>query len=506
MKRISEVITPEEIKQWKNTDIITISAGTGAGKSHFIKNRLFVFAKENNKKILMLIHRRNCVNQFQKEIEREGKTDTIDIKTYQSLESMKHYHKVEFDFSQYAYIVCDEFHYFLSDAAFNITTDISLDLILSNTNITRIFMSATGDDMKRYLNKIKSLQTIDYGLPVDYKFIKELAFFNKDETMEQFVDKLISMNIKAIFFIQSATKAYDLYKKYKDVSLFNCSKSDKHYKYVIKEKINDMLVNERFEELILITTTCLDSGVNIKDVNVQLIVIDVEDVGVLIQCLGRRRILSKTDKIFVYIKAINNQQLGSRKARINNKIEMAEYRLNHTNKEFIQKYPRQNDYSNIVYDSIVDEDDKGTKKINELMYFKSKLDLGYIAIMLEYGKYGYCKYLKELLGYDKNYGLPDEDYKKDELETYFQSILGKVMLQVRDRKDLIDKINVRSNGRQLKKLHNLNGALEEMQIPYRIIEFQTSRIINGKKKNYKNAWKVDKLISNNLPTKMGDKL
>jgi hypothetical protein len=31
MKRISEVITTKEIRTWKKTDIITITAGTGAG-------------------------------------------------------------------------------------------------------------------------------------------------------------------------------------------------------------------------------------------------------------------------------------------------------------------------------------------------------------------------------------------------------------------------------------------------------------------------------------------
>ncbi|MBZ1332315.1 hypothetical protein HZR16_05880, partial [Clostridium botulinum] len=67
MKRVSEIITINEIRKWNNGDIVTITAGTGAGKSYFIKNNLYAFAKAKNKKILMLIHRRNCVNQFQKE-------------------------------------------------------------------------------------------------------------------------------------------------------------------------------------------------------------------------------------------------------------------------------------------------------------------------------------------------------------------------------------------------------------------------------------------------------
>ncbi len=492
MRRISEIVTINKIKTWKNTDIITISAGTGAGKSYFIKNILYAFAKQNNKKILMLIHRVNCVEQFRKEIIRDNKTDVIDIKTYQSLENKRF-----FDFSEYEYIVCDEFHYFLSDAAFNITTDISLDIILSQNKTTRILMSATGDYMKRYINNIKNIDTKDYELPNEYSFIKQLTFYNKDETLEKFIEEAISKNDKGIFFIQSVEKAFILFNKYKEHCLFNCSKSnDKgYYQYVDQEKINKMLINEKFDENILITTTCMDAGVNINDIDVKHIVLDVKDIGVLIQCLGRRRMQNEEDKIHIYIKNLNNKQLGGIETQLKQKVKKADFLREHTVKEYIQEYPRSNDYSNIVYDEIVDEDNKGTKKINELMYYKCKFDLGDIAAMKAYGDYGYCKYLINLFKYDRQYRLINEDYKRDNLAEYLETIVGEVMLTLKDRKELIDKIDVKSNGKQLKKINNLNGTLEELQLPYRIVEFKTSRLVNEKKKKYKSAWKVDKLVS-----------
>ena len=58
-KRVSELITMDVIRIWSPGDVITIKAGTGAGKSYFIKNILYAFAKKNHKKILMLIHRTN---------------------------------------------------------------------------------------------------------------------------------------------------------------------------------------------------------------------------------------------------------------------------------------------------------------------------------------------------------------------------------------------------------------------------------------------------------------
>jgi len=155
--RVSDLITIEETNTWSAGDCITIKAGTGSGKSYFIKNTLYDIAKRENNKILMLIHRSNCTEQFINEIVRDKKNDVIDIKTYQKLE----YNEIRTcinDLSEYQYICCDEFHYFMSDASFSKTTDISLDLILTQTFATKIFMSATGDQMKMYINENKNIR------------------------------------------------------------------------------------------------------------------------------------------------------------------------------------------------------------------------------------------------------------------------------------------------------------------------------------------------------------
>jgi hypothetical protein len=62
--------------------------------------------------------------------------------------------------------VCDEFQYFISDASFSKTTDISLNMILSQKSVVKIFMSATGDYVKNYMNNIKKIETIGYMIYV----------------------------------------------------------------------------------------------------------------------------------------------------------------------------------------------------------------------------------------------------------------------------------------------------------------------------------------------------
>lgn len=70
-----------------------------------------------------------------------------------------------------------------------------------------------------------------------------------------------------------------------------------------------------------------------------------------------------------------------------------------------------------------------------------------------------------------------------------------ILLQLKDRSELIKKINAKQNGKLLKKADTLNKVLEERGIDYRIKNFATTRYLadqNGNKikKIYKGAWKV----------------
>ena len=148
-KYISEIISEDEIDTWDNGNVVIISADTDSGKSHFIKHKLAGYAKKNGKKILMLCHRKLCADQFKYEVKNIGNDDVISIMTYQKLEFTRDTTILD----KYDYIVCDEFHYFLDDSEFNMNTDISFNKILNQSNSIRIFMSATGDDMKTYLSE-----------------------------------------------------------------------------------------------------------------------------------------------------------------------------------------------------------------------------------------------------------------------------------------------------------------------------------------------------------------
>ncbi len=158
-------------------------------------------------------------------------------------------------------------------------------------------MSATGETVEYYLSRRNRKSICKYSLPPNYSHVQQLTFFSQDEDMNYIADMCIKHNTKAIFFVQSATKAYKFYKQYADYSIFNCGKSDAHYKYVDEKAISTMLKNERFDKQFLITTSCFDAGTNITDRDVKIIVADIKDVSSLIQCLGRKRSIDGGDKV-----------------------------------------------------------------------------------------------------------------------------------------------------------------------------------------------------------------
>lgn len=181
--RVADVIKKDDVLKWKPRNNILIASPMGTGKSYFCKNVLYDIAKDVNGKILMLIHRSNCVEQFKYEIEADRKSDVIEVITYQSLEYSVLHNTNRFNLSQYKFVVCDEFHYFFNDSSFNNKTAISFNMIMNNTESIHVFMSATGDHMARYMRKyIKENgleEAIEYEIPFDFSFIQQLTFFIK---------------------------------------------------------------------------------------------------------------------------------------------------------------------------------------------------------------------------------------------------------------------------------------------------------------------------------------
>lgn len=247
----------------------------------------------------------------------------IEVKTYQCLEEMirtgsseKWRKEIQ---RSCPLIIVDEYHDFTQDSDFNSDTHLSFDFIKGSKG-TKIFLSATGDCMySEILSKELDLyQTINS--PSDYRYIKNLYFYqNTVKTHSQagkndFArEKILELsnkdpNSKIVYFVNSLQKLEELYHdpEIRPISHFFFSKSrakTRNQRDMLDEKPvkkgSDGI--QTFEKQILITTTALDVGVDLKDPQIKYLFLDISDVNVAIQCLGRKRPVNEQDTCEVYI-------------------------------------------------------------------------------------------------------------------------------------------------------------------------------------------------------------
>lgn len=88
-----------------------------------------------------------------------------------------------------------------------------------------------------------------------------------------------------------------------------------------------------------------------------------------------------------------------------------------------------------------------------------------------------------------------------ELDKKLDKLFGEVYLNKKDREPIIEAINlIDGNHSNIKEdkivlfsgIRSLNDYLEKSNSMYRIKKFETGRIIEGKKKKFKHAWKLIK--------------
>ena len=485
IKYVSDLIKLKDIEQWFQGCIIAINAPTGSGKSHFIKTVLKDYCKIHNKTILLLTNRDILKDQFIHELIEDDKDEIITVINYQSIET-----KIIYDIplEEYDYIVCDEYHYLFNDT-FNFCTDISLDYILGQTFNTKILLSATSTVPIKYLEEVKQLEIIKYEIETDYDYIDKLYFYEDDNVILKLLDELPE-NEKAVYFTKAKT-SYDFSKQIEN-SAFICSKHNStHRKYINEEQKQNIIENEIFDSKILFTTIALDNGINIKDLQLKHIIIDTFDLDTIQQCLGRKRITNKDEKVIVYIKNWSNKKLNGKKTSINNTIRYAEHLKNGLSSEdLVKEYKHKNTYGNLIYDVI--DGEKITKHVNETMYFKFKYDIEQIELYMESE---YMDFVAERFDQDEYFDL-EQEVDAMTLEDKLDKLVGIKMFKDEQEKfigfmrdELFNGITDRYGS---VKINTINGYFEDNNIPY---EIESKKERSKKEGNYnKHYWLLCKKV------------
>ena len=525
-------IIGDTYKDWKSGDVVTIEAQTGTGKNYFIENILIPWINPN--KVLFLSNRTNLKRQVKRRLlEKHGldipetleeldeiKTiENVTISSYHALQysSLNEKYKGKlFDLSRYSAIVLDECHFVFSDSGYNNLCRFTYKKLIAThySNLIKIFMSATMGEVikpiKYYIDKMLGnkfkLHTYETGKDYSNVNVKYIEHYNYKNIITNLIlnDKT---DEKWLIFISDLK---DGYKIMENIGEDKCSIIKSGTK---SEELISIINDDIFKKKVLIATKALDNGINLKDNLLKNIVILAWDKTSLLQMLGRKRIdINNPQEVNLYISTRSKKAFQGLLRKYNRKQEDIDLLL----LEDDHKCSFNNKYDNKlskISDDIIYKDSKTNEfMINPIGQARLKKDINFAEYMIEQfentDKFAYIK--QQLRWLEMEYMFDEKNFIEEiilesEIETleyYLESIVGNIMFQASDRKELIEKIglidthnsNIKENKiKLLKNINTLNSYLLEIGVNFYIKQFETKRVIDGKKKNFKSAWKVMRL-------------
>lgn len=369
--------------RWEPLQPVFISAQTGKGKNYFIENTLIPYVRELNYKektsykILILSNRLALKQQIKNRIENgnndlddkengeEGKTypykEVADVMTYQSLLHYKRNLKKKPD--KYIFVICDEAHFFTSDAMFNPHTYQILETIVQLfQKAVRVYMSATPYECLEYIikcedeererlnikkhgwdqSKYKYGKMVFYHFERDYSYLDTKTYSSISELYDEIVESVVRRKEKWLIFIDDKEKCVKEKDKLgklikdKERSLVNEDKklkkkdegaetnkdneaekkvervyvvdADSKKESIYQEIVKNAKLNK--DTYILISTSVIDNGINLEGIN-NIVVSDMEKSKCL-QMVGRARVSDINGRKALYMKRFCDGEVNKR--------------------------------------------------------------------------------------------------------------------------------------------------------------------------------------------------
>ena len=402
LKWVSDTIG-EEYKQWSKGDIVTIQAQTGTGKTYFVKNVLVPYL-DKYEHMLIVSNRTNLKRQVKidllrlcekeipknlKDLDKITKVGNVTLLSYHQIAIMRQAQeekgkKINLDI--YKYIICDECHWFKSDASFCDKTELAWKELIRTRHRESIvvYISATMEEIRPMIDSAiekfneksfgSSIKLWNYTTGIDYSYLNPY-YFDKIENLGVHIKNADIKDGKWLVFVTSKSMANNLKDiiTNKKVSIITADTKEDN------EDLKSIINNSKFNSDVLICTKVLDNGVNIQDEEVKNIVINSWDKTTFIQEIGRIRInIDNPYEIDLYIPMKSKKAFTSRQMGISREIDILNLYENNK-EEFMFQYR-----------------DNKNKLPNHLFYVKD--NKGYVINKLGYANtYSFNSFLQNII-------------------------------------------------------------------------------------------------------------
>lgn len=328
--------------RWEPKQPVFLSAQTGQGKNYFIENFLIPYLEDLNYRnktkfrILFISNRLALKRQSEMHIRGQDKAnddekriysykDVADVVTYQGLlRRKKDLERVQKKKrSGYLFVICDEAHFFTSDAMFNpYTQEILSSIVVLFKKAIRIYMTATPYECLQYICEHEEYPPVFYHFQRDYSYLNVKAYSEIRELYDDII-KGVNRAEKWLIFIDDKAKCQRVKDELEEkgekmgISLQNDdSKAGKVYAVSADSK-NDEICKLIIQEeklvkgiQVLITTSVLDNGVNLTGID-HIVVSDMSK-SKCIQMVGRARKSGDNDSKTLYRKRFDKKYVADR--------------------------------------------------------------------------------------------------------------------------------------------------------------------------------------------------
>lgn len=329
---ISRKITKKQIRELNAESVMIILSQMGTGKSTLVKEEIVPLSiEEEEEKLLVLCSRVALATQYKRELAELIAPELLEELTPKGLKKLHSIGPVEvwtyqgiryalqsgtIDWKKFGFVVLDEVHHLVQDASFDKFTGETHELLMKKLHhCRRIYLTGTPEmvldqivdaeyrhhgKLTRIPQQYRSENILSPRISI-YRFLNDFSylepsFFMEDEEILDVIRK--TTNQKFLVCVDSRERGMQLQEKlgddiaeYVDSALRSGEKA---------ELVDEIIRDEKFEKQVLIATSFLDVGVNLKDEKLRNVVVYSTNKTHFLQSLGRKR-YKKDETVNLYI-------------------------------------------------------------------------------------------------------------------------------------------------------------------------------------------------------------
>lgn len=341
-----------------------------SGKTTMIVKHLVPLAEKENKKILFLYPRSAIGDQ----IKQRFVSDAIEYQTYQSFETLIN---EEVIIPHYDYIVCDEAHYFVEDASFNVDTELSFDFINNEKKSVKILLTGTPEPLQyvEFKKPVIAMTSVDYS-----NHNVEVVFLTRSTKMiENEIRKELEEGKQTLVFSSSATAAYEMSRNFLDHNpFFISSKGNQSFKSKNDEDVRELVIKEeKTERSVGFMTAAMNTGINFNEDVKNVVILGSPSSVDIRQSVARVRKGESNRKVRLYIQVPYGQAIRTKVESMKKDLDFLELGIH----EWQKQYGKKKVPSFVWHQTDKNNPDLAHIKVNNMKLAKLKADISDFATM-----------------------------------------------------------------------------------------------------------------------------